>query len=190
MNANVMILLAGRIIVTDISSHNRISDYHHPDLSTPGRWTVGWTRAPATRKCHVTLFNVVIYLHERFDETGTVPRILVKVEPIETGQRDERHLSNMVQWMSVNLCLLCLTWDTCVIMLASRESHSSWVRPEQGRLRSGLGIYIIRHKQSCDKAVFCRVWNKQAGGNTVCAGDNCIIYGIGVLRALEMVKPL
>ena len=39
-----------RIIVTDISSHNRISDYHHPDLSTQGRWTAGWTRAPATRK--------------------------------------------------------------------------------------------------------------------------------------------
>ena len=38
------------IIVTDISSHNRISDYHHPDLSTPGRWTEGWNRAPATRK--------------------------------------------------------------------------------------------------------------------------------------------
>ena len=27
-------------------------------------------------------------------------------------------------------------------------------------------------------------------GNTVCVGDNCIIYGIGALRDLEMVKPL
>ena len=27
-------------------------------------------------------------------------------------------------------------------------------------------------------------------GNTVCVGDNCIIYGIEALRDLEMVKPL
>ena len=40
---------------------------------------------------------MMFYLHERFDETATVPRILVKVEPIETGQRDERHLRNIMQ---------------------------------------------------------------------------------------------
>ena len=32
------------------------------------------------------------YLHKWFDETGAVPGILVEVEAIETGQRNERHL--------------------------------------------------------------------------------------------------
>ena len=179
MNANVMILLAG---CQDHRNRHFITQQNIRLSSWPehtGEMDCGMdSRSSHWKKWKVLCIDnklIVFYLHERFDETATVPRILVKVEPIETGQRDERHLRNIMQWMSVNLCIFCLTWDTCVIMLVSRESHSSWVRPEQGRLLSGFGIYI-RQKQSCDKAVFCRVWNKQARGGTQCVSVTTALF--------------
>ena len=77
-----------------------------------------------------------------------------------------------------------------MIILESRESHSSWVRPEQGRLLSGLSIYMSDKNKVVIKQCFVEFEINRPGGNTVCVGDNCIIYGIGALRALEMVKPL
>ena len=38
------------------------------------------------------LYKRGLYLYEWFDETGAVPGILMKIEPIETGQRNEGHL--------------------------------------------------------------------------------------------------
>ena len=70
------------------------------------------------------LIMLLCYLHKRFDETATVPGILVEVEPVKTGQGNEGHLRDHTMLQNVCLCFL-LTWDTELIWLLSRESHSS-----------------------------------------------------------------
>ena len=38
----------------------------------------------------------MLHLHKRFDETGTIPGILVEVKSVKTGQRNEGNLRDEV----------------------------------------------------------------------------------------------
>ena len=52
------------------------------------------------------LIMLLCYLHKRFDETATVPGILVEVEPVKTGQGNEGHLRDHTMLQS-SVCVFC-----------------------------------------------------------------------------------
>ena len=70
-----------------------------------------------------------------------------------------------------------------MIILESRESHSSWVRPEQGRLLSGLSIYMSDKNKVVIKQCFVEFEINRPGGT------QCVSVTTALFMGLEHCVP-